>query len=218
MYAVGHLAIGYITGKTTEKLMNIEVNLPLLLLVSIVSDIDLLIPGLEHRGPTHSLIILTLLFLPLFRVYGKKAAPYFVALAQHSLIGDYVTGGVQLLWPLTTHIYGFAFEATSLAAVVLEWGFFLASLTIMLKMKDIQKLLQKHPSNLLLSVPVATVLLPTMASFPLSVPLELVVPHLIYLTLFTLSILLDVKYVLRKTRNACTCVRERSLRLRVLSL
>ncbi len=199
MYAVGHLAIGYITGKATEKLLNIKINLPLLLLVSIISDIDLLIPGLEHRGPTHSLIILTLLFLPLFRVYGKKTAPYFVALAQHSLIGDYVTGGVQLLWPLTTHIYGLAFEATSLAAVVLEWGFFLASLTIMLKMKDIQKLLQRHPSNLLLSVPVATVLLPTLASFPLSVPLELILPHLAYLTLFILSILLDVKYVLRKT-------------------
>jgi len=111
-----------------------------------------------------------------------------------------------------------AFEATSLAAVVLEWGFFLASLTIMLKMKDIQKLLQRHPSNLLLSVPVATVLLPTLASFPLSVPLELILPHLVYLTLFTLSILLDSKYVLRKTQNACTRVRERSLRLRVLTL
>jgi len=218
MYAVGHLAIGYITGKATEKLLNIKINLPLLLLVSIISDIDLLIPSLEHRGPTHSIIILTLLFLPLFRVYGKTTAPYFVALIQHSLIGDYATGGVQLLWPLTTHIYGLAFETTSLAAVVLEWGFFLASLTIMLKMKDIHKLLQRYPSNLLLSVPVATVLLPTLASFPLSVPLELVVPHLAYLTLFSLSILLDVKYVLRKTRNACTCVRERSLRLRVLSL
>ena len=199
MYAVGHLAIGYITGKTTEKLLNIEVNLPLLLLVSIISDIDLLIPGLEHRGPTHSIIILTLLFLPLFRVYGKKATPYFVALIQHSLIGDYVTGGVQLLWPLTTYIYGVALQATSLTAVVLEWVFFLTSLTIMLKTKDLQILLQRHPSNLLLSVPVATVLLPTIASFPLSVPLELVVPHLIYLTLFTLSILLDSKYVLRKT-------------------
>jgi membrane-bound metal-dependent hydrolase YbcI (DUF457 family) len=199
MYAVGHLAIGYITGKATEKLLNLEVNLPLLLLASVISDIDLLIPGLEHRGPTHSLIILTLLFLPLFTIYGKKVVPYFVGLTQHSLIGDYVTGGVQLLWPLTTHIYGVALEATSLTAVVLEWVFFLTSLTIMLKTKDVQILLQGHLANLLLSGPVATVLLPTIASFPLSVPLELVVPHLIYLTLFTISILLDFKYVLRKT-------------------
>ena len=199
MYAVGHLALGYITGKAAGKLLNLEVNVPLLLLASIISDIDLLIPGLEHRGPTHSLILLTLLFLPLFAIYGKKAIPYFVALMQHSLVGDYVTGGVQLLWPLTTHIYGVVLEATNITAVLLEWGFFLTSLAIMLKMKDLQMLLQRHPSNLLLSVPVATVLLPTIASFPLSVPLELVVPHLIYLTLFTVSILLDFKYVLRKT-------------------
>jgi membrane-bound metal-dependent hydrolase YbcI (DUF457 family) len=199
MYAVGHLALGYITGKVAGKLLNLEVNVPLLLLASVISDIDLLIPGLEHRGPTHSLIVLTLLFLPLFIIYGKKTAPYFVALTQHSLVGDYVTGGVQLLWPLTPHVYGVALEAISLTAVVLEWGFFLTSLTIMLKTKDVQILLQRHPSNLLLSVPVATVLLPTIASFPFSVPLELVVPHLIYLTLFTISILLDFKYILRKT-------------------
>jgi len=199
MYAVGHLALGYITGKVAGKLLNLEVNVPLLLLASIISDIDLLIPGLEHRGPTHSLIFLTLLFLPLFIIYGKKATPYLIALTQHSLIGDYVTGGVQLLWPVTTHIYGAALEATSLTAVVLEWGFFLTSLTIMLKTKDMQILFERHTSNLLLSVPVATVLLPTVASFPLSVPLGLVVPHLIYLTLFTVSILLDLKYVLRKT-------------------
>ena len=199
MYAVGHLALGYIAGKAAGKLLNLEVNVPLLLLASIISDFDLLIPGLEHRGPTHSLILLTLLFLPLFAIYGKKAVPYSVALVQHSLVGDYVTGGVQLLWPLTTHIYGVVLEATSITAVVLEWVFFLTSLAIMLKMKDMQMLLQRHPSNLLLSVPVATVLLPTIAGFPLSVPLELVVPHLIYLTLFTVSILLDFKYVLRKT-------------------
>jgi membrane-bound metal-dependent hydrolase YbcI (DUF457 family) len=199
MYAVGHLALGYITGKVTRKLLNLEVNVPLLLLASVISDIDLLIPALEHRGPTHSIILLTLLFFPLFRIYGKKAAPYFVALTQHSLIGDYVTGGVQLLWPFTTHIYGASLEATSLAALVLEWGFFLTSLTIMLKMKDMQILFQRHISNLLLSVPGATVLLPTVANFPLSVPLELIVPHVTYLTLFTVSILLDLRYVLRKT-------------------
>jgi membrane-bound metal-dependent hydrolase YbcI (DUF457 family) len=199
MYAVGHLALGYITGKAAGKLLTLEVNVPLLLLASIISDFDLLIPGLEHRGPTHSFILLTLLFLPLFIIYGKKVVPYFVALVQHSLVGDYVTGGVQLLWPLTTHIYGVVLEATSITAVVLEWVFFLASLAIMLKMKDLQMLLQRHPSNLLLSVPIATVLLPTIAGFPLSVPPELVVPHLIYLTLFTVSILLDFKYVLRKT-------------------
>ena len=199
MYAVGHLALGYLFGKAAEKLLNLKVNLPLLFLASIISDIDLLIPGLEHRGPTHSLIILTLFSLPLFAIYGKNTAPYFIALTQHSLIGDYLTGGVQLLWPLTGHMYGATLEVASLTNVVLEWGFFLTSLTIMLKTKDVQILFSKHPCNLLLSVPVATVLLPTLLSFPLAVPLELVLPHLIYLTLFSFAILIDCKDILKKT-------------------
>lgn len=199
MYAVGHLAMGYLSGKASSKLLQVDINIPLLFALSIIPDIDILIPVLKHRGPTHSLIILTLLSLPFFRLYGKKTVPYFVALAQHSLIGDYVTGRVQLLWPLANHMYGVALEVASLTNVVVEWGFFLTGLTIMLRMKDMQILLRKHPSNLLLSIPVATVLLPTLLGFPLSVPLELVIPHLIYLTLFTLSILIDFKDVLKKT-------------------
>ena len=199
MYAVGHLALGYLFGKAAEKLLDLKVNLPLLFLASIISDIDLLIPGLEHRGPTHSLIILTLLSLPLFAIYGKNTTPYFIALTQHSLIGDYLTGGVQLLWPLTGYMYGVTLEVASLTNVVLEWGFFLTSLTIMLKTKDVQILLSEHSCNLLLSLPVATVLLPTLLSFPLVVPLELVLPHLIYLTLFSFAILIDCKDILKKT-------------------
>ncbi|MDH5438492.1 MAG: hypothetical protein OEX76_06285 [Candidatus Bathyarchaeota archaeon] len=54
-------------------------------------------------------------------------------------------------------------------------------------------LLQHHPSNLLLSIPIFTVLLPTLLSLPLSVPPELIIPHLAYLAIFTLSILTDLK-------------------------
>ena len=169
-------------------------NIPLLFLASVVSDIDLLIPELRHRGPTHSLIIIFFLFLPAFLLYGKRATPYFAAMAQHSIIGDCLTSeGVQLLWPLTLDWYGGGIAVASPTNIVVEWVFFLTSLTIMLKTKDAYRLLQVHTSNLLLSIPVFTVLLPTLLSFPLYVPIGLIIPHLIYLAIFTFSILIDLK-------------------------
>ena len=199
MYAVGHLALGYISGKATSKLLNVNVNLPLLFLISVIPDIDLLIPGLEHRGPTHSLITSILIFIPLAIYYRKKAIPYFIALIQHALIGDYLTGGgIQLLWPLnSTHYYGPAIEITSLTNITIEWILFLTSFLIMAKTKEASTLFQPHRSNLLLSIPAFTVLLPTLLSFPISVPIALIIPHLTYLTIFTLSILIDVKAILK---------------------
>ena len=82
---------------------------------------------------------------------------------------------------------------TSLPNVILEWTFFLTSLTLIYKTRDAWKLFQPHPSNLLLSIPVFTVLLPTLVSFPLPIPSGLIIPHLTYLTIFTLSILIDLK-------------------------
>lgn len=195
MYAVGHLALGYLSGKAASKLLNENVNVPLLLVASIIPDIDLLI-GLEHRGPTHSLIIFGILLIPALLLYGKKAIPYFIALTQHSLVGDYITGGTQLLWPLSSHMYGTGIEITSLISIFLEWCLFLTSLTLMLKIKDLWVLFQHHPTNLLLSIPLFTVLLPTFLEFPMYVPLELVIPHLAYLALFTLSIIIDLKAIL----------------------
>jgi membrane-bound metal-dependent hydrolase YbcI (DUF457 family) len=200
MYAVGHLALGYLTGKATSKLLNVNVNIPLLFLASIIPDIDLLIPGLQHRGPTHSLVVSILVFIPLVAYYGKKAIPYFIALTQHSLIGDYITGGgIQLLWPLnSTHYHGLTIEITSLTNITIEWIFFLTAFTILVKTKDAQTLLQPHPSNMLLSIPTFTVLLPTILSFPQYVPATLIIPHLAYLIVFTISIFIDFKALLKK--------------------
>lgn len=175
-----------------------NVNVPSLFVVSIISDVDLLIPGIKHRGPTHSLIVFLLLFLPAFTAYGKRAVPYFIALAQHSIIGDYITGGTQLLWPLTPNWYGSGIAITSLTNILTEWTLFLISTTILLKTKDAGILFQKHRSNLLLSIPVFTVLLPSFFSFPLRVPLELFIPHLAYLMLFNLSILMDFRHLTRR--------------------
>jgi len=201
MYAVGHLALGYLSGKLASKILKVNVNVPLLFVASVISDVDILISGLEHRGPTHSLAVFLLLFLPALILYGRRVAPYFIALAQHATIGDYLTGGAQLFWPLTPNWYGSGTAITSLSNILTEWILFLFSITILFQTRDARILLQKHRSNLLLSIPVFTVLLPTLLGFPLSVPLELVIPHLVYLMLFNLSILTDFRRSREETQR-----------------
>jgi hypothetical protein len=202
MYAVGHFALGYLTGKVAAEALDVDINIPLVFLVSVFPDIDILMPGLEHRGPLHSVLLFCLVFIPLFVVYKRRAAPYFVALIQHILIGDYLIGGdLQLLWPLTTNLYGFQFEMGSLLNIALEWSFFLVSMAVMVKTRDILFLFKPRTSNLILSIPILAVLLPTLLSFPLYVPVSLLVPHLVYMILFTIPILINLKAILTKTKN-----------------
>jgi len=199
MYAVGHFALGYLTGKLTSKKLDVNVNLPLLFLASVFPDIDILIPCLVHRGPLHSVILFCLVFLPIFAIYKQRAEPYFVAVIQHIIIGDYLIGGdLQLLWPLTTNTYGLYIGMGSLIHVALEWGFFIISMTFMVKAKDIFLLFKPHPSNMILAIPVLTVLLPTLIRFPLYVPLALLIPHLVYLILLTVPIIIDLNVMLTK--------------------
>lgn len=132
--------------------------------------------------------------------YRSKALPYFAALAQHSLVGDFLTGGgIQMLWPITSAWYGLGIPILSPTNIILEWSSFLVAMAVMLKTKDIQKLLKGHLSHLSLSVPILTVLLPSFLHFPLSVPLELLIPHLTYLALFVLSIANILKLILSRT-------------------
>lgn len=202
MYAVGHFALGYLTGKLAAKSLDVNINFPLLFLASVFPDIDLLIPGLEHRGPLHSVILFCLVFLPIFAIYKKRAAPYFVAVIQHIIIGDYLIGGdLQLLWPLTTNMYGFHVGIASLINVALEWSLFIISMTFMIKTKDIFFLFKHHSSNMILAIPVLTVLLPTIISFPLYVPLALLIPHIVYLILLTIPIIIDWKVILTKNEK-----------------
>jgi membrane-bound metal-dependent hydrolase YbcI (DUF457 family) len=100
MYLLGHVALGYFAAKTVRRITHENFSIPLIWLVSLLPDIDLLIPGLQHRGPTHSIIITLLLFTPILIIL-KRGLAYLAALATHTVIGDYFTSyGCQLLWPI----------------------------------------------------------------------------------------------------------------------
>jgi membrane-bound metal-dependent hydrolase YbcI (DUF457 family) len=187
---VGHFAFGYISSKTSAKLLKTQLNIPLVLMLSVIPDIDILMPFLQHRGPTHSILVAFMVFIPIFAIYHRAAVPYFVALIQHSLVGDYIAGGrIQLFWPVTTQYYGTSISIRSPVNITIEWVMFFVSMVIMFKAGDLEALIKPKNSNLILMIPLFTVLLPTFLAFPIEVPLVLILPHIAYLILFSASIL-----------------------------
>lgn len=192
LFAVGHLALGYLLGRASAKLSSAKVNVPLILVLSILPDADILFQSLIpniHRGPTHSIILLSIAFLPVFAIYRKRAIPYFAAILSHPLIGDFLVGQTKLLWPLQMN-FGIGIFMRSPTNMILEWSAFLVSIAVMLKTSDMRKFLQPHLSNLLLCIPAFTVLVPTILSFPLGVPVWLEPPHLFYMVLFAIAIII----------------------------
>ena len=205
MFAVGHMALAYLLSKATSKLLKVKINIPLILVLSIIPDIDIILNFLFniqiHRGPTHSLITAILVFIPFFIIYRWKAVPYFTALASHAAIADFIIGGqLQLLWPLSTREFGFPYiDITNPVNVALEFTLFVIATIIMWKTRDLFQFFRNSKLNLILAIPIFTVLLPTFTSYPLSVPLLLVLPHLFYLILFILSVLIALKGIVQRS-------------------
>jgi len=166
-----------------------DLNVPFIITLSVIPDIDLLIPMVRHRGPTHSLLVELFLLLPLLLLLRRRALPYILALTQHSVIGDYIAGQTQLFWPITAASYGLGMDIEGQQNLAVEWIAFTASIILMLETKDFHTLQQQHTLNLTLSIPTFTVMLPATLSIPLHVPLSLMPPHLFFSSLFLLSII-----------------------------
>lgn len=106
MYPLGHFAISYFLVNILKRFNKENYNLPAVLIASVLPDIDIIFYRyIVHRGPTHSIITMTLAFIPVY-LYFHKGIPYYVSLLSHSLIGDYFTAyGTQLFWPVTNNWY-----------------------------------------------------------------------------------------------------------------
>jgi membrane-bound metal-dependent hydrolase YbcI (DUF457 family) len=190
MFAVGHLSLGYLVAKGCQKLFKTDVNLPTIFFLSLIPDVDLLIPPLAHRSITHSPIMLTVVFAPFFLAYGKKTLPYFSAILQHSLIGDFITnGGAQLLWPLSSHWYSLGVDMLGFTNVTLELSSFTIALIVMAETGDLKRIIQPHKSNILLFFPSAAIIASLSLNHVFFVPWELFVPHLIFLAIFALGMI-----------------------------
>lgn len=107
MYFLGHFALGYFAASLTRKITGTRYRLLHVWFFAILPDIDLLIPFMKHRGATHSLV--AILVLVAICPVRREFLPYASSYASHIFVGDFVTGGVPLLWPLTYRIYGATF-------------------------------------------------------------------------------------------------------------
>lgn len=207
MFAIGHFALAYLSGKPFAALLKTRLNLPLLFTVSILPDVDLILQFLEpaifmHRGPTHSIFTFTVLFIPFFVFYRKKAVPYYVALLSHSMVGDLFTGGFEMLWPFSEGWFSFmSVDGTSFTAVASELFLFTVAVPLMFKTNDVQTLLKANNHNVALIIPFGAVLGP-MAQLgqgtDMSLPLLLVAPSLFCLCIFAYSMLLEVNFRLNR--------------------
>jgi membrane-bound metal-dependent hydrolase YbcI (DUF457 family) len=202
MYAIGHFALGYLTGKGSSKVLKAKINMPLLLVASVIPDIDLLLQRLNpelfmHRGSTHSIVTMTLLMIPFFVIYRKQVLPYYAALLSHSLIGDIFTGGIELFWPLSRGWFGNdLLPIGGSAEVAAELALFAVATLIMFKAKDLQTLVKPNNHNLVLIIAFGAVLGPLLSAghaFESSLPVFLVAPSLFWLVLFGYSIIVELQ-------------------------
>jgi hypothetical protein len=177
------------------------INIPLALMLSVLPDIDLFMePMLRHGGPSHSLVMLTVLFLPMILIWKKASIPYLTATASHALIGDYLTRsikttGVQLLFPLTSTWYSAGFEEAGLTYLYSEVALLILFLPLLFATRNMSSFTKNHPSNWLLTIPMLTLALPVLIDFPMHVPIELVIPHLVLMALLTIPILADIRHI-----------------------
>jgi membrane-bound metal-dependent hydrolase YbcI (DUF457 family) len=201
MFAIGHFALGYLFGKGSSKALKTKLNMPLLLVVSVIPDIDLILERFSsdfmHRGPTHSIVTFTVIAIPFFIVYRKRAIPYYAALLSHSLIGDFFTGGIELLWPVNLGWYGIeSISVQSLQNVTTEIMLFAVALVIMFRTQDLHALLKPNKYNLTLIVAFGAVLGPMISvgkSYESYLPWPLWIPSVFCLLLFGYSILVELR-------------------------
>ncbi len=106
MYPIGHMALGYFSARATNRTSIGFFNLLIVWFLSVLPDIDVFIPFLTHRGPTHSLAAILVFFAPVV-LFRREWLPYAASFGSHALIGDLITGtrgtpGSMLFWPINS--------------------------------------------------------------------------------------------------------------------
>jgi hypothetical protein len=128
----------------------------------------------------------------------------------HFLLGDFFIGGqLQLFWPLSRGNFGFhqlGFLYIGLSDplnIADELSMFALTLIVLAKTCDYKIFFKNDKTNLLLLIPITTLLLSTFTNYPFTMPLFLVLPtiglpHLFFLALFTIPIIIIFYTTIKK--------------------
>jgi membrane-bound metal-dependent hydrolase YbcI (DUF457 family) len=189
MLAPGHLAISYFITKIISYSTKTKPDLKIIWILALLPDIDLLIPGIPHRGQTHSVLLQLALFLPIIIYYGRSTLPYLFALLSHSLIGDIVSySKIMLFWPLDSGWYSVTIPWRYNAYVYyLEAAIFIPFVFFFIQQKDYQRLYNDKSHNLLTLIPATAIIIPIFYNARLITPRSLLTINILALGLLLLS-------------------------------
>jgi hypothetical protein len=96
----------------------------------------------------------------------------------------------MLFWPLTNAEFGIsAIKINSTLNIATELSLFILAMLLLLKTGDFKQFIHPAKSSIVLAIPIITVLLPSVVSYPLEVPLLMLPPHIVFLSLFSVTII-----------------------------
>jgi hypothetical protein len=162
MYLLGHIAIGYLVAWAFARWRKQKLSLWLALTVGIVPDFDILFGGLglEHHTYTHSLLLWAPIAIALV-LWNRKSLPYVAGILSHLLIGDFLVSSIPFLLPLSNVSIGLRLGMPSFADALLESGAFLLMFLVMWGNGDLRRMLSGQRKNLLMLVPLVSMILLT---------------------------------------------------------
>ena len=187
MYAIGHIALGYILARLVNRKK--PLNIPLVWILSLLPDIDIIIPQLKHRGQTHSLILPIIIFIPLFLMKGRRMVPYFLALTSHSIIGDFFTSyGVTLFWPIDRRYFNFisTINTGTTFESIIELILFSIMVTIIIIYKDNENPLYILKNIIPISFFIIAIQLISI-NYIYSIPYIIFIPNILIILIVTIS-------------------------------
>jgi hypothetical protein len=178
LFFLGHMAWAYVWAVIFAGKNRVKLFIPAILLLAVLPDVDLFFwsYGIEHHTITHSLFFWVVLFVPLLLKYRNSVIPYFVAVLQHFVFGDFVVGVVMLFWPFSFSFFGFDYAMMSVFDVGLEvLGLFLA-LGIAYFDGDLRRLVSVDKRNVFMFFPFLAVVA-SMLFYAVDLPVVSLVSH-----------------------------------------
>jgi hypothetical protein len=154
VYLLGHMAMSYLFSWLVAKGRRQKLVLWAALTAGIVPDYDILFSplGLVHHTYTHSLVLWAPVMFAL--VYWRRdSLPYVVGILQHTAVGDFLVGRVPFFLPLSDVSVGLNLGMPSAADAILEFGSLILMILVMWRSGDLKRLLRGGRENLLMAVP-----------------------------------------------------------------
>lgn len=156
MFFLGHMSWAIVFASVFNFKTKNKLFFPAVLILGVLPDFDLFLGkyGVVHHTFFHSIFFWFLLFLPAMIKFGwKLVLPYFVALLQHFVFGDFLVGDVMLFWPFDFSFLGFNSTMLSSLDAGLEITGLVLAIVVLYYRNDLKGLVSVNLKNVLMVFP-----------------------------------------------------------------